>query len=80
MTEKTTIDRIKDVLADQLGVELEQIEETSTIDTLGGDSLDEIECVMALEEEFDTEISDEEVSVTSTVADLVKLIDTKTAA
>ena len=61
-------DRVKQIIVDQLGVAPEQVTpEASFIDDLGADSLDTVELVMALEEEFDCEIPDEEAEKITTV-------------
>ena len=55
-------DRVKKIVAEQLGVKEDEVSnESSFVDDLGADSLDTVELVMALEEEFDTEIPDEEL-------------------
>ena len=59
-------DRIKQIVAEQLGVDEDQVtNEASFMDDLGADSLDTVELVMALEEEFDIEISDEDAEKNS---------------
>ena len=61
-------DRVKKIVAEQLGVKLEDVKnESSVVDDLGADSLDTVELVMALEEEFETEIPDEEAEKINTV-------------
>ncbi|PTQ89371.1 acyl carrier protein [Agitococcus lubricus] len=61
-------ERVKKIVAEQLGVKLEDVKnESSFVDDLGADSLDTVELVMALEEEFETEIPDEEAEKISTV-------------
>ena len=61
-------ERVKGIVAEQLGIGVDEINnESSFIDDLGADSLDTVELVMALEEEFDIEISDEEAENISTV-------------
>ena len=61
-------DRVKKIVAEQLGVKEEEIKaEASFVDDLGADSLDTVELVMALEEEFETEIPDEEAEKITTV-------------
>ena len=61
-------DRVKKILAEQLGVKEEEVKaEASFVDDLGADSLDTVELVMALEEEFETEIPDEEAEKITTV-------------
>ena len=61
-------DRVKKIVAEQLGVQEDEVSnESSFVDDLGADSLDTVELVMALEEEFDTEIPDEEAEQITTV-------------
>lgn len=73
-------EKIKSIIAEQLGVKAEEvIPEASFIDDLGADSLDTVELVMALEEEFSIEISDEDAEKITTVGDAIKYIEEKTA-
>ena len=73
-------ERIKAIIAEQLGVKLEEVTaEASFIDDLGADSLDTVELIMALEEEFNIEIPDEDAEKMTTVGDAVKYIDEKCA-
>ncbi len=61
-------DRVKKIVAEQLGVKEDEVKtESSFVDDLGADSLDTVELVMALEEELDTEIPDEEAEQITTV-------------
>jgi acyl carrier protein len=61
-------ERVKKIIVEQLGVdEAEVVNSASFVDDLGADSLDTVELVMALEEEFDTEIPDEEAEKITTV-------------
>ena len=61
MSDKSIADRIKDIIVEQLGVNADQINPRAKfIEDLGADSLDIVELIMALEEEFGTEIPDEE--------------------
>ena len=61
-------DRVKKIVAEQLGVKEDEVRtEASFVDDLGADSLDTVELVMALEEEFETEIPDEEAEKSTTV-------------
>ncbi|MAZ65944.1 MAG: acyl carrier protein [Kangiellaceae bacterium] len=61
-------ERVKKIIVDQLGVKEDEVTaEASFVDDLGADSLDTVELVMALEEEFDTEIPDEEAEKITTV-------------
>jgi acyl carrier protein len=60
--------QVKGIIAEQLGVSIEEVKnESSFVDDLGADSLDTVELVMALEEEFDTEIPDEEAEKITSV-------------
>ena len=69
-------DKVKEILVDQLDVEYEKVTmEASIIDDLGADSLDLVDLVMSLEEEFDVEIPDEQVENIKTVSDIVKYIE-----
>lgn len=76
MPSKEEIQRkVKVIIVDQLGVEEEEVtNEAHFIDDLGADSLDIVELIMALEEEFDLEIPDEEAEKIATVEDAVKWI------
>jgi acyl carrier protein len=68
-------ERVKQIVAEQLGVDDEKVtNEASFMDDLGADSLDTVELVMALEEEFDIEISDEDAEKIQTVQDAVDYI------
>ena len=68
-------ERVKGIVAEQLGIGVDEINnESSFIDDLGADSLDTVELVMALEEEFDIEISDEEAENISTVQTAIDYI------
>lgn len=68
-------ERVKQIVAEQLGVDEEQVtNEAAFMDDLGADSLDTVELVMALEEEFDIEISDEDAEKIQTVQDAIDYI------
>lgn len=68
-------DKVKSIIVNQLGVEEDEVTmEAAFIDDLGADSLDIVELVMALEEEFDLEIPDEEAEKIRTVGDAVNYI------
>ncbi len=68
-------ERVKTIVVEQLGVKPEQVvPEASLIDDLGADSLDTVELVMALEEEFETEIPDEEAEKIRTVGQIIDYI------
>ena len=67
--------RVKKIIVDQLGVKEDQVTpEAKFIEDLGADSLDTVELVMALEEEFDTEIPDEEAEKITTVQEAIDYI------
>lgn len=68
-------EKVQEKVVEQLGVEAEEVlMESSFIDDLGADSLDIVELLMALEEEFDIEIPDEEAEKLSSVGDVVEYI------
>jgi len=68
--------RVKKIVADQLGTDAATVKnESSFIDDLGADSLDTVELVMALEEEFDTEIPDDEAEKITTVQQAIDYIN-----
>ena len=72
------LERIKEVAADKLDVDVEDITlEKSFVDDLGADSLDVVELIMGLEDEFGLEISDEEAEKIITVGNAVKFIESK---
>ena len=69
-------DKVKDIIVDRLGVDADKVtEDASFKDDLGADSLDIAELVMELEDEFGTEIPDEEAEKINTVGDAVKYIN-----
>jgi acyl carrier protein len=73
--EKTVERRVIEIIVEQLGVSEEEITmEASFIDDLGADSLDLVELIMAMEEEFSLEISDEDAEKIQTVQDVVNYI------
>ena len=72
--------KVKKMVADHLGVdEVKVTEEANFIDDLGADSLDTVELVMAFEEEFGSEISDNEAEKILTVGDAIKFIESHSA-
>jgi acyl carrier protein len=72
----TIEERVKKIVAEQLGVKEEEITpDASFVDDLGADSLDTVELVMALEEEFETEIPDEDAEKIETIKDAVNYIN-----
>lgn len=76
MAEKSIEQRVKDIIVEQLGVNADQVTpEAKFIEDLGADSLDIVELVMALEEEFGSEIPDEQAEKLLTVGDVTRYID-----
>ncbi len=72
----TVAERVKKIVVEQLGVKEEEVNnESSFVDDLGADSLDTVELVMALEEEFECEIPDEEAEKITTVQQAVDYIN-----
>ena len=73
----TVEERVKQIVVEQLGVKEEEVSgESSFVDDLGADSLDTVELVMALEEEFNIEIPDEEAEKITTVQQAIDYINT----
>ena len=76
MADKTIEEKVKDIIVEQLGVNPEQVTpQASFIEDLGADSLDIVELVMALEEEYEMEISDEDAEKIKTVQDVITYIE-----
>ena len=74
----TVVERVTKVIVDRLGVDESEVKlEASFREDLGADSLDVVELVMELEDEFDMEISDEDAEQISTVGSAVKYIESK---
>jgi len=74
----STEERVRSIICDQLAVEPDKVTLTASfIDDLGADSLDIVELVMTMEEEFDLDIPDEEAEKLKTVGDVVKYITSK---
>jgi acyl carrier protein len=72
----TIEERVEKIVVEQLGVKEDEVSSTSSfVDDLGADSLDTVELVMALEEEFETEIPDEEAEKITTVKQAVDYIN-----
>lgn len=72
----TTFERVQGIVAERLGVEEDQVTlESAFIEDLNADSLDLVEVIMALEQEFGTEIKDEDAETIRTVGDAVSFID-----
>ena len=75
MSSEEIFDKVKEIIVEQLGVaETAVAPEASFIDDLGADSLDIVELIMALEEEFDIEIPEADAEKISTVGDVVEYI------
>ncbi|HPN72885.1 MAG TPA: acyl carrier protein [Candidatus Omnitrophota bacterium] len=73
-------EKVKSIVAEQLGVKIEEVKEDAKfIDDLGADSLDTVELVMALEEEFGAEIPDEDAEKLTTVGEAISYIEEKSS-
>ena len=73
-----TFEKVKEILSKQLEVSVDEIQLANSLqEDLGADSLDVVEIVMALEDEFSIEIADEETAKMKTVDDIVKYIDSQ---
>ena len=78
MDAKTVEERVKNIIVEQLRVEPEQVKpEAQFVNELGADSLDTVELIMALEEEFDIEIPDEQAEKIKTVGEAIDHIKAK---
>jgi acyl carrier protein len=78
MSDKSIEERVKDIIVDQLGVSADQVTaEAKFVEDLGADSLDTVELVMALEEEFEVEVPDDEAEKLQAVKDVVSFITSK---
>ena len=73
-------EKVRGIIAEQLDVELEEIkEDTSMMNDLDADSLDAVEIMMALEDEFDIEIPDEDAESFKNIGDILKYLEGKVA-
>ena len=76
MSDNSPADRVTKIIVEQLGVNEDQVKpEAKFVEDLGADSLDIVELVMALEEEFGTEIPDEDAEKLQSVGDVIKFIE-----
>lgn len=76
MADKTIEQKVKDIIVEQLGVNANQVvPEAKFIEDLGADSLDTVELIMALEEEFSIEVPDEEAEKLVSVGDVTRYIE-----
>ncbi len=74
----TIAERVKNIVVEQLQVSAEQVtEDAKFVEDLGADSLDQVELVMALEEEFGADIADDDAEKLTTVGDAIKYIESK---
>ena len=74
------LEKLIELLCEQLDIEADEVNEnTDIVNDLGADSLDVVDLVMTLEEEFDTEIPDEDIENLKTVGDIVKYIEERVA-
>ncbi len=69
--------KVKGIVADQLEVAIDKLSAETTFEDIDADSLDVVELVMALEEEFDLEISDQEIENVNSIGDVIKYIESK---
>ena len=75
MSVENVQERVKNIIIEQLGVEADQVKpEAQFVNDLGADSLDTVELIMALEEEFDVEIPDEKAEKIKTVGEAIEYI------
>lgn len=76
MAEQSTFERVRDIVVEQLGIEADEVTmESSITEDLGADSLDVVELIMAFEEEFGGEITDEQSKAMATIGDVVNHLD-----
>ncbi len=76
MSDKPIDQRVKDIIVEQLGVKADQVTpEAKLIEDLGADSLDAVELIMALEEEFGIEVPDEQAEKLQSVGDIIKYVE-----
>ena len=72
-----TIEKIKEIIAQQTGIDQDTIKEDTTIEDIMADSLDTIEMLMAIEDSFDIDIPDEDAKTLQSVGELCNYIDNK---
>ena len=70
-------DRVKEIIVDELGVDAEAVTIDSTLEDLGADSLDAVELILALEEEYDLEIAEDDAKAMKSVKNIVDYIESK---
>ena len=70
-------DRVKEIIVAELGVDAEAVTIDSTLEDLGADSLDAVELIMALEEEYDLEIAEDDAKAMKSVKNIVDYIESK---
>lgn len=74
---KTIKERVVAIITEQLAIEPERVTDMSTMEDLGADSLDAVEVVMAIEEEFSLQMPDQDVDALKTIGDIVDYVATK---
>lgn len=71
-------EKVREILCEQLDYDEEKVTmESSIVDDLGADSLDVVDLVMSIEEEFDIEIPDEDIELVKTVGDMVRFVESR---
>lgn len=76
MSDSNSLEKVADIIVEQLGVNADQVKpEAKLVEDLGADSLDAVELVMAIEEEFGIEVPDEEAEKLQSVGDILGYID-----
>ncbi len=76
MSDKSVLEKVTDIVVEQLGVNADQVKpEAKLVEDLGADSLDAVELVMAIEEEFSLEVPDEEAEKLQSIQDILSYIE-----
>jgi len=70
-------DKLKDIIKDELGFDVDSLTLASTLEDMGADSLDAVELIMAIEEEYDIEIAEEDAQEFTSLGNIVSYIESK---